>query len=122
MVEPKKLATPPAGLPGPLVGMLARVKGLVWEVTLVSDPARAWVNLRSVDGGETRAACYQANGAYFMDADEVIFDDRQSTGTQLLAIVKGEGDVRPALSRQSPVGAGLALDDPPYLEERCEDA
>jgi len=42
--------------------------------------------------------------------------------TQLVAIVKGKGDVRPALSRQSPVGAGLALDDPPYLEERCEDA
>jgi hypothetical protein len=33
--------------------------------------------------------------------------------------VKGKRDVVPALSRQRPMGAGLTLDDPPYLEERC---
>ena len=40
--------------------------------------------------------------------------------TQLFVIVKGKRDVRPPRSRKRAVGTRLALDGPPYLEERCQ--
>jgi hypothetical protein len=42
----------------------------------------------------------------------VLGDASQHPGTQLVAIVKRKREVRPAFSRQRPVGARLALDDP----------
>ena len=49
-------------------------------------------------------------------------DASEHLRTQLLAIVKGKGDIGPPLSRQRAVGTRLALDGPAYLEKRREHA